>query len=74
MADSIAALREAFELQYTEACQQIDELTDRIAVLTELCQRAADALEEEFGAPLSPAYGMKGPVHDLITQLRKTAK
>ena len=74
MADSIEALREAFDLQYTEACQQIDELTDRIAVLTALCTRAADALEDEFGSPISPTYGIKGPVHDLITQLRKTAK
>jgi hypothetical protein len=39
-----------------------------------LLKRAADALEEEFGSPNDPAYGIKGPVHELITELRKAAE
>ena len=42
--------------------------------LKALCARAADALEEEFGGPFEPAYRMKGPVHDLIIELRKAAE
>jgi hypothetical protein len=39
----------------------------------QLLTRAADALEEEFGAPNDPAYGVRGPVHELIAELRKAA-
>jgi hypothetical protein len=39
-----------------------------------LCARAANALEEEFGPPNDPAYGIKGPVHKLIGELRKAAE
>jgi hypothetical protein len=42
--------------------------------LKELCARAADALEEEFGPPEDPDYGVKGPVHELIAELRKAAE
>ena len=42
--------------------------------LRALCVRAADALEEEFGSPTDPAYGVKGPIHELIAELRKAAK
>jgi len=43
------------------------------AELRSLCARAADALEEEFGSPILPAYGVRGPVHDLIAELRKAS-
>jgi hypothetical protein len=42
--------------------------------LRALVGRAADALEEEFGSPSDPAYGIKGPVHELIAELRKAAE
>ena len=44
------------------------------AILRKLCAQAAEALEEEFGSPEDPAYGFKGPVHELIVELRKVAK
>jgi len=43
------------------------------AILRKLCAQAADALEDEFGSPDNPAYGVKGPVHQLIISLRKAA-
>jgi hypothetical protein len=42
--------------------------------LRALLTRAAAALEEEFGSPNDPAYGIKGPVHELIIELRKAAE
>jgi hypothetical protein len=42
-----------------------------IEQLKKLCVRAADALEEEFGSPEDPAYGIKGPIHELIAELRR---
>jgi hypothetical protein len=39
-----------------------------------LCARAAGVMEEEFGPPNDPAYGVKGPVHELIAELRKAAE
>jgi hypothetical protein len=41
--------------------------------LKALCARAAEALEEEFGTLAEPAYGIKGPIHELISELRKAA-
>jgi len=45
-----------------------------IKFLKDLCLRAADALEEEFGSPTRPGYGIKGPIHNLISELRKAAE
>jgi len=45
-----------------------------IKFLKDLCLQAADALEEEFGPPTDPAYGVKGPIHQLIAELRKAAE
>jgi hypothetical protein len=45
-----------------------------LSVAKVLLKRAADALEEEFGSPNDPAYGIKGPVHELIIELRKAAE
>jgi hypothetical protein len=42
--------------------------------LAKLCICAADILEEEFGSPTEPSYGVKGPVHELIAELRKAAE
>lgn len=60
---------------------EIMVLNDRIialegdcAHLMALCAQAADALEEEFGDSFDPAYGVKGPIHELITELRKAAQ
>jgi len=51
---------------YIEACEEIERLKA-------LCACAADALEDEFGSPENPAYGVKGPVHQLIISLKKAA-
>jgi hypothetical protein len=53
-----------------EALQRQD---NSIIELKALLTRAADALEEEFGPPNDPAYGIKGPVHELIAELRKAS-
>jgi hypothetical protein len=44
-----------------------------LSVVKALLTRAADALEDEFGSPDAPEYGVKGPVHELIAELRKAA-
>jgi hypothetical protein len=45
------------------------------AYLAKLCICAADILEEEeFGSPTEPSYGVKGPVHELIAELRRAAQ
>jgi hypothetical protein len=54
-----------------EALQRQD---NAIIELKALLARAADALEEEFGSANDPAYGIKGPVHELIIDLRKAAQ
>jgi hypothetical protein len=36
--------------------------------------RAADALESEFGSPSEPDYGIRGPVHELIAEMRKATE
>jgi hypothetical protein len=46
----------------------------QIERLKVLCARAADALEEEFGSPGDPNYGVRGPVHELISELRKAVE
>jgi hypothetical protein len=46
----------------------------RVERLKILLTRAADALEEEFGPPENPAYGIKKPIHELIADLRKEAE
>jgi chromosome segregation ATPase len=61
--DQIKRLEEALQ-------RQDNEIIDLKSLLT----RAADALEEEFGSPSDPAYGIKGPVHELISELRKAAE
>ena len=53
---------------------QITELLIRLHKLEDLCILAADALEEEFGSLADPAYGVKGPIHELIAELRKAAQ
>jgi len=53
-------IKEAFEIQYTEVC-------DENRVLKKLCARAADAMES-IPVTLHP------PHRDLVTQLRKAAK
>jgi hypothetical protein len=74
---------------YSEAMDEIEQLKaqlreyrqqgigDLLRLIDEekvLLTRAADALQEEFGSPNDPAYGIKGPVHELITELRKAAE
>jgi uncharacterized small protein (DUF1192 family) len=49
-------------------------LTSEIERLKALCARAADALQEEFGPPEDPDYGVRGPVHELIAELRKAVE
>ena len=52
---------------------QYEQTLERLRRLEKLCVRAADALEEEFGSPLDPDYGISGPIHELISELRKAA-
>jgi hypothetical protein len=67
---------------YVEALEERLDIVAEVAAereleirgLKELCRRAAEALEEEFGPLDDPAYGMKGPIHELIAQLRKAAE
>jgi hypothetical protein len=47
---------------------------DEIKRLKKLLTHAADALEDEFGDPSDPAYGIKGLMHELIAELRKAAQ
>jgi hypothetical protein len=44
-----------------------------LSVAKALCARAAEALEEEFGSCEEPSYGVKGPIHELIAELRHAA-
>jgi hypothetical protein len=72
---------ERLKLQFQKASEwnqfseiQIKNLQNIVEAQNDLLVRAAEALEEEFGVPNDPAYGVKGPVHELITELRKAAQ
>jgi hypothetical protein len=56
------------------ALSSLDVALNQIKEQKEILTRAADALEEEFGPSNDPAYGVKGPVHELIAELRKAAE
>jgi len=56
---------------YAGLPERYDRLDEKCADLKELLTRAADALEDAFGSPVDPDYGIKGPVHELIEELRK---
>jgi DNA repair exonuclease SbcCD ATPase subunit len=68
--DKIRGLEKLNQMTDEEA---VMELKAEIERLKTLLTRAADALEEEFGSPDAPEYGVKGPVHELIAELRKAA-
>jgi hypothetical protein len=66
-----AQLREYQQQGMSDIKDKAEEL--KLEVMKALLIRAADALEEEFGSPDAPEYGVKGPVHELIAELRKAA-
>jgi hypothetical protein len=74
---NVGLVADQFKVSRTteEAMAQIEEVV--LTLVNEhraLLARAADALEEEFGSPDAPEYGVKGPVHELIADLRKAAE
>jgi protein subunit release factor A len=69
--DKIRGLEKLNQMTDEEVIMQ---LKAEIAQLKSLLTRAAEALEDEFGSPNDPAYGIKGPVHELISELRKAAQ
>jgi hypothetical protein len=70
--------RPAYETRCRKCRCQYDErelrALEELALVKALCGRASDALEDEFGTPENPAYGIEGPIHELITELRKAAQ
>jgi uncharacterized small protein (DUF1192 family) len=46
----------------------------QISALKAEIERLKFLNQEEFGSPTEPSYGVKGPVHELIAELRRAAE